>query len=264
MTTTLFYFSGTGNSLTMAKELNQELKDSELVPIAKAMKNDNFTFKNEKIGFIFPLYYYGLPKIILDFVKKITLVNANYIFAIVTRAGDLNGVPFVQLERLLKEKSKKLNAGHFIQMPDNFIIVSEIISEDASELLYNKASKDIKEIASDIESSVSNLDIEITEDKPGRTERGNLRFHKNVGKGAASFFVDENCNSCGICEKICPVDNIKLNEDGKPEWQLKCEQCLACINYCPTNSVQFGKNTSSKKRYRHPAITTKDLIRQKE
>ena len=44
----LFYFSGTGNSLTMAMELKQELKDCELVPIAKAMKNENFTFKNEK------------------------------------------------------------------------------------------------------------------------------------------------------------------------------------------------------------------------
>lgn len=262
MKTTLFYFSGTGNSLTVAKELKQELKNCELVPIAKAIKNDDFTFNNEKIGFIFPLYYYGLPKIVMDFVNRIEIDNSTYTFAIVTRAGDADGVPFIQLEKVLRKNSKNLSAGYFIQMPDNFIPFTEPITEDKAKILYENAIVEIKKIAKDIENGIKNLDLEINEEKPDRIERGNIRFHKNVNKGDVAFFTDENCNSCGICEDICPVDNIILFED-KPQWQHKCEQCLACINYCPTHSIQFGKNTRNRRRIHHPEITVKDLINQK-
>lgn len=262
MKITLFYFSGTGNSLIVAKELKKELKNCELVPIAKKIKNDNYTSNSEKVGFVFPLYYYGLPKIVMDFLNRIEIDNSNYTFAIVTRAGDADGVPLIQLEKVLREKSKNLSAGYFIQMPDNFILNSVPITEDQAKILYEKAIVEIKKIAKDIENSIKNLDLEINEEKLNRIERGNLRFHKNVNKGDTAFFADENCNSCGICEDICPVDNIILFE-GKPQWQHKCEQCLACINYCPTQSIQFGKNTKNKKRYHHPEITVKDLIRQK-
>ncbi len=43
MKITLFYFSGTGNSLIVAKELKKELKNCELVPIAKKIKNEGIT-----------------------------------------------------------------------------------------------------------------------------------------------------------------------------------------------------------------------------
>lgn len=35
MKSTIYYFSGTGNSLIIARNLNKKLGDSELVPIAK-------------------------------------------------------------------------------------------------------------------------------------------------------------------------------------------------------------------------------------
>jgi len=261
MTTTLFYFSGTGNSLKVARDLNKELENSKLFPIAKAILEDLPTTDSEKVGFIFPLYYYGLPKIVYNFVESLNLDNAKYIFAIISRAGDDDGAPFIQLEKLLRLKSKKLNAGYFIKMPDNFIIASIVIPEAERNLLFEQEEKEIKGISKSIELNQDNLKIEIIERKLHRSERGNLRFHKNVNKGDASFFSDENCTECGICEKICPVNNIKLI-NGKPQWQQKCEQCLSCINYCPVNSIQFGKNTSGRERYHHPEITVKDLSNQ--
>ncbi len=259
MESLIFYFTGTGNSLKVARDLQVELKECELNPIAKAIREEYCAPFSDKVGFIFPLYYYGLPKIVFDFINKINLNKVKYIFAIVTRAGDVDGVPLVQIEKILRKKSKTLNAGFFIKMPDNFILASTEISQKEKQDLFEKEGEQIKQISIFIKNAESNLKISIDEEKPNRIERGNLRFHQNVNKGDKSFFTDEKCNSCGICEKICPVNNILLNE-GKPQWQHKCEQCLACINLCPTTAIQYGKNTIAKKRYHHPEIKVDDLL----
>jgi MinD superfamily P-loop ATPase len=102
------------------------------------------------------------------------------------------------------------------------------------------------------------------ERKRGRSiERTNLIFHKNVNESDQHFLADENCNNCGICEKVCPVNNIILVE-GNPQWHHKCQQCLACINFCPENAIQYGKRTIGRGRYHHPDITVKDLLNQKQ
>ncbi len=260
MNITLFYFTGTGNSLKVSRDLQLELNDCELIPIAKAIREDFSAPASNKVGFIFPLYYYGLPKIVYNFINKINLDKVDYIFAIVTRAGDADGVPLIQIEKILRKKSKTLNAGFFIKMPDNFILASTEISENEMRDLFEKEGEQIKQISNSIKNAESNLKIVINDEKPNRVERGNLRFHQNVNKGDVSFFSDENCNSCGTCEKICPVGNIILRE-GKPQWQHKCEQCLACINLCPEIAIQYGKNTTAKKRYHHPEINVEDLLK---
>ena len=260
MSTTLYYFSGTGNSLKVARDLQEKLGDCELISIAKVICEDQPSVVSEKVGFVFPLYYYGLPKIVFDFVESLNLDNASYMFAIITRSGDVDGAPFIQIEKLLRAKSKTLSAGYYIQMPDNFIIGGFITSEAEKNIRFEKEEQDIKNIAKTIENNLNNLDIEIIEGKLYKSERGNLRFHKRVNKEDVNFFADENCNDCGICERICPVDNIKLN-DGKPQWLQNCQQCLSCLNYCPVQSIQFGKNTTGRERYHHPEIKVKDLIK---
>ena len=69
MKTTIYYFTGTGNSLKAAKDLCEKLNSCELTPIAKFLEMEDPESTSEKIGFFFPLYYSGLPKIVLDFVK---------------------------------------------------------------------------------------------------------------------------------------------------------------------------------------------------
>jgi MinD superfamily P-loop ATPase len=67
------------------------------------------------------------------------------------------------------------------------------------------------------------------------------------------FWVDAKCNACGICKTICPCGNIELAA-GKPAWRHHCEQCMACIQWCPQEAIQFGKKTPGYKRYRHPEV----------
>lgn len=261
MKTTLYYFSGTGNSLKIARDLSERIEESELVPIAKIWQKDHIASTSEKVGLIFPLYYFGLPKIVYDFVNKIELDKTNYLFAVITRGGDLDGVPFEQLEEILRKKSKTLSAGFFIQMPNNYVIVPDITPEEIQKKMFNKAKYIIENITECVKENRKNIEIDVNEKKKKRLERVNNTFRKSVLENDKFFFADDNCNTCGVCEKICPVNNILLVE-GKPQWQHKCQQCLACINFCPENSIQYGKQTIGIERYCHPDISVKDLINQ--
>lgn len=77
-----------------------------------------------------------------------------------------------------------------------------------------------------------------------------------------NYRVMESCNSYSICEKICPVGNIEMNS-GKPFWKNNCQQCMACIQYCPQEAIQYGDKTDNKKHYHNPYIRAVDLFGQK-
>ncbi|MHA2050754.1 MAG: EFR1 family ferrodoxin [Promethearchaeota archaeon] len=268
MKTTIYFFTGTGNSLKIARSISEKLEDCELVPIAKVWEEENLTATSEKVGFIFPLYYSGLPKIIYDFVNKIDLSKPRYFFTVVVSAGGTTEFPFQQLERILNTKAKKLYLGYIIVMPTNYIIAYDAFSENYQKKLFEKASQQIKVISEMIKNEGKNIDPDILKrefliyDGKYQTEKFNANFREKVNLRDESFYFDDNCSTCGICEEICPVNNIILVE-GKPQWQHKCQLCLACINYCPEKAIQFENQTKKKQRYHHPEITFQDINAQK-
>ncbi len=72
------------------------------------------------------------------------------------------------------------------------------------------------------------------------------------------FWVNENCNSCKFCEKICPVKNIEFNT--APVWKHNCERCTACIQYCPKEAIQWTNKTINRKRYRNPNVNIIEFL----
>ena len=105
MKTKIYYFTGTGNSLNIAKEISGKIEDCELIPMASLSENRGIEPDAEKVGFIFPLYWYGLPKIVRDFIKKVELSNISYCFAVIT-AMYPDGLAIEQVEALLEKKEK--------------------------------------------------------------------------------------------------------------------------------------------------------------
>lgn len=65
---------------------------------------------------------------------------------------------------------------------------------------------------------------------------------------AKDFYVEESCIACGKCERLCPLNNIKI-VDKKPIWHDKCTHCMACIGNCPVNAIQYGDITKGKEPY---------------
>ena len=88
-------------------------------------------------------------------------------------------------------------------------------------------------------------------------------WQNKVFKSDKKFYADSNCISCGTCQKVCPVNNILLTNN-KPKWNHKCQECMACIHFCPEKAIQFGFKTQNKGRYHHPEITVDDIIIKQE
>jgi len=82
------------------------------------------------------------------------------------------------------------------------------------------------------------------------------------GWKSLAFISNEKCDGCGICKKICPVDNIEI-VDNKPSWSNHCEGCFACFHWCPKEAIQFGNTNMNIKQYHHPEAKIVDIMKQK-
>lgn len=259
MKTTIYYFTGTGNSLKIAKDLSQRLDECELIPIAKNVHQKDIISRSEKVGIVCPLYFGGLPEIVVDFLEKITFEKTKYIFSVVSRGTARIRGALSQINKLLKEKKKDLNAGFYTYMPGNYIINYDIIPNERQQFLFQKTNRKINRIAQIIKNNKYKIEKEMY-------LRGalvlNNRFRQKVNNCDDKFMVNENCNSCGICKKICPINNIIII-NGNPHWQHRCQLCLACIHFCPQEAIQYGTETINRKRYHHPEITIDDMTNQK-
>ena len=47
---------------------------------------------------------------------------------------------------------------------------------------------------------------------------------------------------------------IQLREN-KPVWGRNCTHCMACICYCPTEAIEYGKKSIGKPRYQFEKLT---------
>lgn len=84
----VLYFSGTGNSLYIAKKIAEAL-DDRVVSIAKLICENQYHItvgKGEKIGFVYPVIACAPPDVVTDFIKKVTFdgYENNYILKLPT------------------------------------------------------------------------------------------------------------------------------------------------------------------------------------
>ncbi len=262
--TTIFYFSGTGNSLIIARELQLKLEgETEMIGIAAALKQSQPLTRSQAIGLVFPVYMFGLPLIIKRFIRNLSIDGAPYIFALATNGG-LPAATLSMLQKELRKKGQTLNAGWAIRMPGNY---TPFYGADSDEKIRNTIQTSLGRLPSiaAIINQKQNSKIETNNIFTNILFSG-LFYTISSGKIPTmdkKFLVETQCTHCGRCAQICPVDNIVIKE-GLPHWLGHCEQCLACLQTCPVEAIQFGKSTKGRKRYFAPAVKNEELRKQKE
>lgn len=259
MKTVIYYFSGTGNSLAVAKKISAGLGDCELVPVASLIHAPGEIIPSgERVGFVCPVYFSGLPMMVADFASKPDYSRVQYSFAVVTFGGSGSGPALRQLDGLIrKRRGRGLDAGFAVKMPGNYILMYGSPTGTKQEGLLDSADHEVMKIIPVIE-RCEHRNI------PG-TIFGRL-FHalaypwftSHARGKARKFTVTSACTSCGTCVKVCPAANIDLVK-GKPVWSDRCEVCCGCIHLCPAGAIQAGKSTEKRPRYRNPGVSVSEL-----
>lgn len=253
METTIYYFTGTGNSLKIAKDLSENIANCRLVRICKRNMNTN-EVTSKRVGFVFPVYYRGLPKIVAKFIKNLEVNSGKYFFA-VANFGSYAALTFEQIDAILRRKGKSLSANFSVEMPGNMWFMYYPHPKEDFINRMNNQSKITIDIARMINNNYeNNIPVIKNRDKEEKMYRD---FNPN--NIDENFWVSEKCIGCGICSKVCPAENIEIIET-KPSWKHRCEQCLACIHLCPQTAIEFKKDSINKERYKNIFIEMKELF----
>lgn len=274
LTAEIYCFSGTGNSLVVAKDITRMI-NGKLVSIASVIKREKVELKSDVVGIVFPVFYAtndcGIPLIVERFIRKLEALSAKYIFAVCTHGG-MPGATIENLKRAVESRGGKLAAGFVVKMS------SKRVDERKQKKLFVKRRKKIEVICEYVNAR-----------KTGRFEtRGSVRKiflaplralekpifmhrYKKLSKTAlksfkelipladTSFRTTENCNGCRTCARVCPVNNIKMVE-GKPTWLHHCETCYGCYGWCPNNAI-CGEIVKYNDWYHHPELELAEMLR---
>ncbi len=259
MTTIIYYFTGTGNSLAAARRIGVAQDDCMLVPIASLEDTaGGIAPQADRVGIVCPVYDGGLPVMVAEFAKRLDLSRADYVFAVVTMGG--TGVSALrQLDGLLRAQGRGLDAAFAVRMPGNFPPLYRPQSGSKRDECLASAEKRLAEIGEAIaRGQAAPPGVALLSAVVKAVTYGS--FSKNVHGGDTAFSVSDACTGCGTCTRVCPAGNIALAA-GRPAWNHRCELCCACLHFCPVEAIQLNvlMGTKGRGRYRHPALTVADM-----
>jgi ferredoxin/flavodoxin len=291
MNTEIYYFSGTGNSLAVARGIADAL-GATLRSIPQAMEDGRCAIDAGAVGLVFPVYHKSIPLIVKRFVERLERIEGTYLFAVYTY-GDTSGLAARHVSQLVRARGGELAAGFGVQMPYNYLTpalklrgffdsftLREVPLERQRALLA-QAPQRIEEIVAAVRAGemgaldeeadaltrlADRLGLPETLAKPvwlrvaGVKDAPDVPFIESRQWMDDAFHADESCISCGTCARVCPVGNVTL-VGGVPAWHHRCEQCFACLQWCPEDALQFGSETAGKRRYHHPDVTVADMAR---
>lgn len=257
MKTKIFFFSGTGNSLILARELAARLNHVEIFNIKNFVEQETVC-GDERIGIIFPVYAMGIPLIVKRFLENLKLQGNSYIFAI-ANAASCYGIALEQIEELLRQKNAQLNAAFNIFMPNNYLPFGGAESEKKQQHKFSVATAKLDDIAPQIVEQVNTAIPHQWYAPRWLAKLAYAFFATRIHQEGKKFHSSSNCSGCGLCSRICPVNNIVMN-DSQPIWGDKCEQCFACLQFCPQSAILRGRIPAQRRHYHHPAVKPEELF----
>jgi ferredoxin len=208
----LYYFSGTGGCLATAKRIAAELPEFKAVPIAALRGEASVAVDTDAVGLVFPLYYAGLPGIVAEFVKKLKFSKQCYVFAVVACGFPWSGYALHQLRGLLARKKQKLSVGCYLQMTDNFLPHYDVPNAMELDAIYTACDERLGRIVE----CVRRREIVMEKEKAFYLYAMYPVFIRMMKKYDRHFSVGDNCTSCGVCQKVCPVENVSLANGKTP------------------------------------------------
>lgn len=111
----IYYFSGTGNSHYVAEVLSKSLQDTmQSIESAQSIKQDKI------IGIVTPVYFFGLPDIVKDFLERLSVSPKSYFYLVVTYGGKPGNIG-KEANSIMQKKGTGFYAMYGVKMVDTYI-----------------------------------------------------------------------------------------------------------------------------------------------
>lgn len=232
------YFSGTGNSRYAAEKFCGEY-DKEAKAFSIEDENAIRAVKNEELlVFAYPVQYSTVPKILRDFIDENKELWQNKKVFVIATMGLFSGDGAGVLGRLLQNYGAEILGGLHLKMPDSI----------GDEKVLKRPQALNKRLVKEAEQKIRKAVRFLKSGKPTREGIGivwrmagffgqRLYFGHKTKHYSDKLRIDEDkCIGCGKCEKLCPMNNIKV-VDKKVVQENRCTMCYRCINHCPRQAM---------------------------
>ena len=261
----IFFFSATGNSLYVSRQLGEE--KATLLSISQEIHNENPVYEAEEIGFVCPVYCFLPPAIVQDFIARSTF-KADYFFAVGTFGAHSTVFPEF-FNDFAKEHGVQMNYISCIQMVDTYLPYFDADREKAdpkNQLIPEKIAAVLAAI-----NKHENYILPVTQQDRMIYEgyfrsSGRDRQRPTITRSEKIVFATDACIGCGVCTSVCPHGCWKV-VDGHSVPQGDCENCLACVHNCPQKAISIiptppePEEPNRNARYRNPNVSLADLIK---
>ncbi|MBE6115163.1 MAG: (4Fe-4S)-binding protein [Erysipelotrichaceae bacterium] len=245
----ILYFSATGNTEFIAKELAKRLDDECINLLERVKKNDHSPLYSKKPYIICaPVYVCEIPRFMTQYLKEQVFTGSKDVYCIFT-SGGYAGISGVLAKSLFTAKNMIYHGHAEFKMPRNYVAndAYPMLERPEIEKRILDSYEQLEKVASDILSGKKLTARHVFLFESIITIPFNPIWCK-YKLTAKDFYVKENCIGCGKCERLCPLNNIKIT-DKKPVWGDQCTHCMACIGNCPVQAIEYGTITQNKDQY---------------
>lgn len=252
----IYYFSGTRNSRYAAMRLGSLTGDDvRFIPSTDPYTEEIADDTEQTVGFVFPVYAWGVPPIVVDFIRKlpekmtVRMREKGLKTWCVATCGDETGMAVEMLRKELGKRGVKLSGAWSLIMPNVYVLLPGFGTDpkDVEKSKLSAAVGRLEHIADLIKNGKWEEDVHLGSWPRVKTAAVYPLF-KRWGVDSRKWHTTETCIGCGKCAGACPVANIAMT-DGHPKWGTDCTSCCACYHVCPTQAAQYGKITKGARQY---------------
>lgn len=259
--TLIYCFSGTGNSLALARMIGENLGRTDIRGMMTLREDPAIPAEYDRIGFVLPTCFGHPPKVVTEIGDTLLFASHQRVFIAVTCGGS-NILTLSDFRNQLEPKTAHAVQGFSVRLPGNHLVGFGAWSLKRQRALFDGAEKAARDIACKVRDQVptgKGIDPPVhVMTFLSETFNGRLGV-ENIHSTVPLYAVTAACTRCGVCEKLCPVGNIKVTEKGVT-FGSNCQQCMACIQWCPVRAITHPNVPKDRKRYHHPDITLKDML----
>lgn len=243
----ILYFSATGNSEYLAKELGDKLNDKVIDLFAHIKEGRAGDFVSGKpFVLLSPTYSWRVPRFLSAYLSKCNF-KVSRDFYVVMDYGDSSGNAYKYIKEDIEELGLNFRGLYGIRMPENYVMLFDLEADEVNRRIIGESTREIDKISTYIKKRETFPKKRVGLLGKLQSALINPIFFKFIVKDR-DFYATDKCISCGLCEEVCVLNNISYKE-GKPVWNGKCTHCSACISKCPVAAIEYGKKTQGKKAY---------------